>query len=101
MCNRRKSTSTLLSYCFRSYLLSDLKDLADGDVCEAKRAIRSMRRLARGIDSDDECSYIGTAPTEGVEAMRTSQIGDYSVVRKGKKFVLRRMERKKLVDIGK
>lgn len=60
-----------------------------------------MRRLARGIDSDDESSFIGIAPTEGAEAMRVNQIGDYSVVRKGKKFVLRRMERKKLVDVGK
>lgn len=60
-----------------------------------------MRRLGRGIDSDDESSFTGAAPTEGVEAMRLNDVGSYSIVRKGRKFVLRRMERKQLVDVGK
>lgn len=77
------------------------QDLADGDVCNAKRAIRSMHRLSRGIDSDDESSFTGLGPSEGADPMRVSKVGDYSVVRKGKKFVLRRMEQKQMVDIGK
>jgi hypothetical protein len=79
-----------------------MQDLADGDVSTAKRAIRSMRRLARGIDSDDdEASFTGTGPSEGIEAMRLNEAGSYSVVRKGKKFLLRRMERKQMIDVGK
>lgn len=77
------------------------QDSADGDVCSAKKAIRSMRRLGRGIDSDDDSSFTGPGPSEGADPMRTSQVGDYSLARKGKKFVLRRMERKQLVDVGK
>jgi hypothetical protein len=61
-----------------------------------------MHRLARGIDSDDESSsFTGPSTSEGVDPMRVSLAGDYSIVRKGKKFVLRRMDRRQMVDVGK
>ena len=79
-----------------------IQDLADGDVRAAKSSIRVMNRLARGIDSDDESSFTGAiGPAEVPDPMRTSSVGEFLVVRKGKKFVLKQMQRKQLVDIGK
>lgn len=61
-----------------------------------------MTRLARGIDSDDDSSFTGaTGPAEVADPMRTSSVGEFTVVRKGKKFVLKQAQRKQMVDIGK
>lgn len=60
-----------------------------------------MTRLARGIDSDDDSGFTATGGPEAADPMRVSRLGEYSIVRKGKKFVLRKAERKQLVDIGK
>lgn len=68
----------------------------------AKTSIRMMNRLARGIDSDDDSSFTGAiGPAEVADPMRTSSVGEFTIVRKGKKFVLRQAQRKHLVDIGK
>ena len=77
-----------------------MQDLAHGDVCAAKRSIRSMHRLARGIDSDDETVATGLG-AEGVDPMRVGKLGEYTVARKGKKFILRKTEHRLLVDVGK
>lgn len=85
-----------------TYYLLLHQDLADGDVRAAKSSLRLMNRLARGIDSDDESSFTGgTGPAEAADPLRTSSVGEFLVVRKGKKFVLKQMERKQLVDVGK
>lgn len=61
-----------------------------------------MNRLARGIDSDDDSSFTGAiGPAEVADPMRTTAVGEFTIVRKGKKFVLRQAQRKHLVDIGK
>lgn len=60
-----------------------------------------MNRLARGIDSDDDSGFTATGGAEAADPMRVSQLGEYSIVRKGKKFVLRKAEHKQIVDIGK
>jgi hypothetical protein len=99
--------SLLLSYTSSFFSLLSLtatnlvQDLADGDVCHAKRALRSMHRLARGIDDDDDESAPCGLASDAADPMRVGVLGEYVIARKGKKLVLRMTEHKALVDVGK
>lgn len=65
--------------------------VAAGDKGAAKIALRSMSRIARGIDSGDEGDD---------HAERIMRSGEVTVIRSGKRFIVRRTTRSQIVELG-
>lgn len=63
----------------------------EGDVAVAKAALRRMNRISRGVDSGDE---------NDTNAMRISRSGEVTVVRSGKRFIVRKTARAQIVELG-
>ncbi len=57
----------------------------DGDIKSARKAIRSMKRLGKGLSSDDE---------------EDDTLASVNVVRSGKKFIVRNAIRKDMSELG-
>jgi len=72
-----------------------LENLAEGDLLAAKKAIRRMTRLGRGVGSEDEA-----ANDADCDSLRISPQDELTISRKGSKFIVRRSEHQ-LVEVEK
>lgn len=68
-----------------------LDGLGTGSLSSAKVAVRRMSRLSRGVDSEDEGD---------VNAGRIMKTGDITVVRSGRRFIVRKNTRSQIVELG-
>jgi len=66
--------------------------LGEGDVALAKAALRRMSRLNRGVDSGDE--------DDVAAAGRISRSGEITVIRTGKRFIVRKSMRSQIEELG-
>lgn len=66
--------------------------MAQGDVASAKVALRSMSRIGRGVDSEDEGGDNNTG--------RVMKTGEIAVVHSGKRYIVRKTARSQIVELG-
>ena len=67
--------------------------VVSGDVSLAKEALLSMNQLARGSNSDDD--------GDGQSPIRIARSGEVTVVRSGKRFIVRkRTSRSQIIELG-
>ena len=67
--------------------------VVSGNVSQAKEALLNMNRLARGNNSDDD--------GDGQSPIRIARSGEVTVVRSGKRFIVRkRTSRSQIIELG-
>jgi hypothetical protein len=72
-------------------MLTVVQGLGQGDGKAAKTALLKMNRLSRGMDSEDE---------EDGSGARISRIGEITVVRSGKRLIVRRTAHSQILELG-
>lgn len=80
-------------YCGVNFEFS--KGITAGDVQAAKKALKSMRRVASGLDSGDD-----DKEQTSVSSVHQAKSSELTVARSGKKFIVRKNVRSNIIELG-